>query len=81
MQLAAILVSTRPRWYLYQLLAPNVLYVFPWAIVCQIVNLNQGDAWTYHSLVFGGNLVISFFAVIAVDIIWATRLSWGRMQI
>lgn len=80
-QLAAILVSTRPRWYLYQSLASNILYVLPWAIVCQVVDLNAGDAWTYHSLVFGGSLVFSFFTIIAVDGVWALRLKRGRMKI
>jgi hypothetical protein len=62
-QLATILLATKPRWYLYQCLASNLLYVLPWAIVCQVSNLNAGDAWTYHSLVFGGSLVFSFFDV------------------
>lgn len=73
-QLAAILQATRPDWYLYQSLASNLLYVLPWAIVCQVANLNPGDAWTYHSLVFGGSLVFSFFDVLVVDAIWAVRL-------
>jgi Na+-driven multidrug efflux pump len=73
-QLAAILVSTRPRWYLYQSLASNILYVLPWAIVCQVVDLNAGDAWTYHSLVFGGSLVFSFFVIFVMVGIWALRL-------
>jgi Na+-driven multidrug efflux pump len=55
-QLAAILLSTRPLWYLYQSLASNILYVLPWAIVCQTANLDADHAWTYHSLVFGGSL-------------------------
>ncbi|KAJ8112778.1 hypothetical protein OPT61_g4930 [Boeremia exigua] len=80
-QLAAILVSTRPRWYLYQSLASNILYVLPWAIVCQVVDLNAGDAWTYHSLVFGGSLVFSFFTIIAVDSVWALRLNRGKMRV
>jgi Na+-driven multidrug efflux pump len=80
-QLAAILVSTRPRWYLYQSLASNILYVLPWAIVCQVVDLNAGDAWTYHSLVFGGSLVFSFFTILAVDSIWAARLRRGKMSL
>ncbi|KAF1937362.1 hypothetical protein EJ02DRAFT_357031 [Clathrospora elynae] len=79
-QLAAILVSTRPKWYLYQSLASNILYVLPWAIVCQVVKLNVGDAWTYHSLVFGGSLVFSFFTIIAVDAVWAIRLRRGKMR-
>jgi Na+-driven multidrug efflux pump len=80
-QLAAILVSTRPKWYLYQSLASNILYVLPWAIVCQVSKLNANDAWTYHSLVFGGSLVFSFFAVIAVDGVWALRLRRGKMRV
>ncbi|KAH7385521.1 hypothetical protein DE146DRAFT_621576 [Phaeosphaeria sp. MPI-PUGE-AT-0046c] len=80
-QLAAILVSTRPRWYLYQSLASNILYVLPWAIVCQVANLNEGDAWTYHSLVFGGSLVFSFFVVIAMVGSWALRLRKGKMNV
>jgi hypothetical protein len=78
-QLAAILVSTRPTWYLYQSLASNILYVLPWAIACQVVDLSVGDAWTYHSLVFGGSLVFSFFTIIAVDGVWAFRLVRGKM--
>jgi Na+-driven multidrug efflux pump len=80
-QLAAILVSTRPRWYLYQSLASNVLYVLPWAIVCQVVKLNSGDAWTYHSLVFGGSLVFSFFVIVGMVGVWAWRLGKGRMGV
>jgi hypothetical protein len=80
-QLAAILVSTRPKWYLYQSLASNILYVLPWAIVCQVSKLNANDAWTYHSLIFGGSLVFSFFVVIAVDGVWALRLRRGKMRV
>jgi hypothetical protein len=80
-QFAAILVATRPKWYLYQSLASNILYVLPWAIVCQIIELNASDAWTYHSLVFGGSLVFSFFAVIAIGGLWALRLRRGKMRV
>ncbi len=80
-QMAAILVSTRPRWYLYQSLASNILYVLPWAVVCQVVKLNAEDAWTYHSLVFGGSLVFSFFTIIGFDGVWAVRLRRGKMRV
>jgi Na+-driven multidrug efflux pump len=80
-QLAAVLMATRPIWYLYQSLASNILYVLPWAIVCQVVKLNAGDAWTYHSLVFGGSLVFSFFVVIAVVAMWVIRLKTGKMHV
>ncbi|RMZ66325.1 hypothetical protein GMOD_00005439 [Pyrenophora seminiperda CCB06] len=80
-QLATILLATRPRWYLYQSLASNLLYVLPWAIVCQVAHLNAGDAWTYHSLVFGGSLVFSFFDILFVDGIWAWTLMTGRVRL
>jgi Na+-driven multidrug efflux pump len=80
-QLATILLATRPRWYLYQSLASNLLYVLPWAIVCQVAHLNASDAWTYHSLVFGGSLVFSFFDVLFVDGIWVWTLMTGRVRL
>ncbi|KAI9678791.1 MAG: hypothetical protein M1817_005849 [Caeruleum heppii] len=80
-QLAAILLATRPKWYLYQSLLSNLLYVLPWAIVCQVVRLDPADAWTYHSLVFGGSLVFSFVIVVVVDGLWVWRLSTGKMRV
>lgn len=80
-QLAAILVATRPRWYLYQSLASNIFYVLPWAIVCQVVNLDVEHAWTYHSLVFGGSLVFSFFTIIVVDAFWTLSLKRGKSSV
>lgn len=80
-QLATILLATRPRWYLYQSLASNLLYVLPWAIVCQVADLNAGDAWTYHSLVFGGSLVFSFFDILLVNGIWAWTLVTGKVRL
>ena len=50
-QLATILLATRPKWYLYQSLASNLLYVLPWAIVCQVSDLNNGNAWWYYKFV------------------------------
>jgi Na+-driven multidrug efflux pump len=80
-QLATILLATRPLWYLYQSLVSNLLYVLPWAIVCQVVELKAEDAWTYHSLVFGGSLVFSFFDVLIVDGIWAWTLRKGKGRV
>nr|KMM64989.1 hypothetical protein CPAG_01341 [Coccidioides posadasii RMSCC 3488] len=80
-QLAAILLATRPRWYLYQSLASNILYALPWAIVCQVANLSAKNAWTYHSLVFGGSLVFSFFAIVVIDGLWAWCLLTGRVYL
>lgn len=80
-QLATILLATRPRWYLYQSLTSNLLYVLPWAIVCQTANLNRNDAWTYHSLVFGGSLVFSFFDIVGVVGLWTWTLGKGKAKL
>lgn len=79
-QLAAVLVLTKPRWYLYQSLMSNILYVLPWAVVCQVVVLDKENAWTYHSMVFGGSLVFSFFTILVFDGVWVTRLKAGKMK-
>ncbi|KAL2819292.1 hypothetical protein BDW59DRAFT_122478 [Aspergillus cavernicola] len=80
-QLAAILLATRTSWYLAQSLISNIFYVLPWAIVCQVVDLNSANAWTYHSLVFGGSLVFSFVEILIVDALWAWRFLKGRLSI
>ncbi|KAL9047502.1 MAG: hypothetical protein Q9206_006723 [Seirophora lacunosa] len=80
-QLATLLLATRPKWYLFQSLLSNLLYVLPWAIVCQVIDLSGRDAWTYHSLVFGGSLVFSFFVVLIVDAVWLWRLRGGQMRV
>ncbi|OIW29697.1 hypothetical protein CONLIGDRAFT_615871 [Coniochaeta ligniaria NRRL 30616] len=80
-QLATVLLATRPRWYLYQSLASNLLYVLPWAIVCQVKDLDEANAWTYHSLVFGGSLVFSFIDILVFDAVWAWTLMKGRAKL
>ncbi|KAK3991548.1 hypothetical protein QBC44DRAFT_323258 [Cladorrhinum sp. PSN332] len=80
-QLATVLLATRPKWYLYQSMASNFLYVLPWAIVCQVKDLDEKNAWTWHSLVFGGSLVFSFVDVLVVDAIWVWTLMTGRAKL
>lgn len=80
-QMATVLLATRPRWYLWQSLVSNLLYVLPWAIVCQTANLNASQAWTYHSFVFGGSLVFSFVDILLVDGLWVWALHTGRMRL
>ncbi|QBZ64045.1 hypothetical protein PoMZ_05736 [Pyricularia oryzae] len=79
--LATILLATRPRWYLWQSLVSNLLYVLPWAVVCQTANLSVDMAWTYHSFVFGGSLVFSFVDICVVDGLWVWTLMAGRMRL
>ena len=45
-QLATVLLATKSSWYLYQSLVSNLLYVLPWAIACQVADLNADNAWT-----------------------------------
>ncbi|KAK5170186.1 uncharacterized protein LTR77_004772 [Saxophila tyrrhenica] len=80
-QLATILLASRPRWYLYQSLVSNLLWVLPWAVVVSRVGITPEDAWTYHSIVFGGSLVFSFGDVVVVDAVWAWCLRRGRMRL
>lgn len=80
-QVAAVLVSTKPKWYLYQSLTSNILYVLPWAIVCQVKTLQKESAWTIHSVVFGGSLVFSFFVVGGFVGVWWLRVRRGGMRL
>lgn len=80
-QLSAILLATNPRWYLYQALGSNLLWVLPWAIVVTKVKLSEEHAWTFYSVIFGGSLVFSFLVVGIVLVIWASRLMKGRITL
>ncbi|KAJ5780659.1 hypothetical protein N7457_005819, partial [Penicillium paradoxum] len=56
-QIAAILLATSPRWYLYQSLGSNLLWMLPWAIVVTVKSLPSSSAWTFYAIIFGGALV------------------------
>lgn len=45
------------------------------------IGITPDDAWTYHSVVFGGSLVFSFFDILIVDALWAWRLVKGKMDL
>ncbi|KAJ1302161.1 hypothetical protein OPQ81_000989 [Rhizoctonia solani] len=80
-QLAAILLATRPKWYLVNSLIVNILWVFPWAVALQVgIPITESSAWKYHSIVFGGSLVMSFFVTIATVAIWAIWLFRGKVK-
>ncbi|KAL8702785.1 MAG: hypothetical protein Q9201_004040 [Fulgogasparrea decipioides] len=78
-QLSAILLATNPRWFLYQALGSNLLWVLPWAIVVTKVKMTQEHAWTFYSIIFGGSLVFSFLVVAVVLLFWASRLMKGKI--
>ncbi|KAL8712194.1 MAG: hypothetical protein Q9220_003628 [cf. Caloplaca sp. 1 TL-2023] len=80
-QLSAILLATNPRWYLYQALGSNLLWVLPWAIVVTKVKMSQEHAWNFYSIIFGGSLVFSFLVVGVVLLLWASRLMKGKITL
>ncbi|KAL8963417.1 MAG: hypothetical protein Q9183_005013, partial [Haloplaca sp. 2 TL-2023] len=80
-QLSAILLATNPRWYLYQALGSNILWVLPWCIVVTVVKMSQERAWTFYSVIFGGSLVFSFLVVGFVLLLWASRLVRGKITL
>ena len=80
-QLSAILLATSPRWYLYQALGSNLLWMLPWAIVVTEVQLSEERAWTFYAIIFGGALVFSFLNVGVTLGIWAWRLAKGKISL
>lgn len=80
-QLSAILLATNPRWFLYQALGSNLLWVLPWAIVVTKVEMPKERAWTFYSVIFGGSLVFSFLVVGVVLLLWASRLMKGKVTL
>ncbi|OQD93116.1 hypothetical protein PENSOL_c035G05025 [Penicillium solitum] len=78
-QIAAILLATSPRWYLYQSLGSNFLWMLPWAIVATVISLPKSLAWTYYAIIFGGALVFDFVDVGLTAALWAYRLTRGKV--
>ncbi|CAG8400547.1 unnamed protein product [Penicillium salamii] len=78
-QLAAILLATSPRWYLYQSLGSSFLWMLPWAIVVTTLSLPTASAWTYYAIIFGGALVFDSGCVCFTLTVWACRLLRGKI--
>lgn len=80
-QFAAVLLATVPRWYFLQALGSNILWMMPLAIAVTRIDMTPQSAWTYHSVIFGGSLVFSFFVVTAVLSTWAWCLRKGKVRL
>lgn len=80
-QFSAILLATVPRWYLYQALGSNFLWMLPWAIVMTIKKFEEAKAWTFYAVIFGGALVFDFFNVGLVLGVWGWCLLKGKMRV
>lgn len=63
--LATVLLATKTRWYLYQSLVSNLLYVLPWAIVIGQVPVDPNNAWAFYGFVLYAcpPSLVSFFNV------------------
>ena len=70
-----------PRWYLYQALGSNFLWMLPWAIAFTTVKMAQADAWKFYSIIFGGALVFDFFNVGLVLCLWVRRVMRGKVKL
>ncbi|QKX61778.1 uncharacterized protein TRUGW13939_08934 [Talaromyces rugulosus] len=80
-QLAAILLAASPRWYLYQALGSNFLWMLPWAIVVTKMSFTPSKSWTIYAIIFGGALVFDFVDVSLTLLIWGFRLSKGKVKV
>jgi hypothetical protein len=80
-QLAAVLLAASPRWFLYQALGSNFLWMLPWAIVMTKESLAKSQAWSYYAIIFGGAMVFDFFDVSLTLLLWMYRLSRGRVKV
>ncbi|TAQ91346.1 hypothetical protein B7494_g363 [Chlorociboria aeruginascens] len=80
-QIAAIVLATTPRWYLYQSLASNFLWMLPWAIAVTRVGMTPDNAWHYDAIIFGGALLFDFISIALVLSLWAWRLTRGKISV
>lgn len=80
-QFATVLLATQPRWYLYQSLMSNILYILPWCIAVTVIDMRPDNAWKYHALIFGGSLVVSWVIVTVMVGLWAGKLLRGTMRL
>ena len=55
--------------------------MLPWAIVVTKVSFLESTAWTYYAVIFGGALIFDFIDVSITLLIWAFRLSRGKVKV
>ena len=79
-QLAAILLAVSPRWYLYQALGSNFLWMLPWAIVVTKMAFPPVSSWSYYAIIFGGANVFDFFDVSFTILLWLYKLKHGKVE-
>lgn len=80
-QISAILLACLPRWYFFQALGSNLLWMLPWAIAVSKMHMTENNAWKWHSIIFGGALGFSLFNVLAVTALWAWLLTRAGIRL
>lgn len=80
-EISTILMATLPRWYLFQALISNLTWMLPWAIIVSQLKITSEEAWRYHSLIFGGALVVNFICSFGICAFWAFMLKIGRISL
>lgn len=43
--------------------------------------MTPDNAWHYHSIIFGGSLLVSFVIVLVMDLVWAWKLLRGTLDL
>jgi hypothetical protein len=60
----------------------NGLWVFPWCVALQVgLHITEKTAWPYHATIFGGSMVLSFFATVGTLTVWTWKLRRGTMKL
>jgi len=77
MPLTAILLATRFDVWFINALIPNIIWVLPWCIVSESISFDLNNAWTYHSVIFGGSLVVGFVVVLISLYCWVCVVKTG----
>ncbi|KXS20257.1 hypothetical protein M427DRAFT_405693 [Gonapodya prolifera JEL478] len=74
-QMATILLASKPIIYLFTSLMCNICWVMPWCIAVPHLNLTPESALPYHAIIFGGSLVVGFvFTVVSLGVwVWLAR--------
>jgi hypothetical protein len=55
--------------------------MLPWAIVVSTIALPESTAWTYYAIIFGEAVVFDFVDVSVTVLLWAYRLSRGKVRV
>lgn len=76
----AVLLASKPRWWLSASLGPQILWVLPWALACSGRKIDQMKARWYYESVFEGTLVVTSVCVMVGMVLWVRSIRRGSMR-